>query len=41
METSGRFFRKKVEKPIPAIYTDAAVRQRPWRERATRVGLTA
>ncbi len=36
---SGRFYRKDVEKPIPGLYTDAAVRQRLWNESARRVGL--
>ncbi len=36
---SGRFYRKDVEKPIPAVYTDAAARERLWRESARRVGL--
>jgi NAD(P)-dependent dehydrogenase (short-subunit alcohol dehydrogenase family) len=38
--TTGRFFRKDVEKPIPQLYTDPAVRQRLWTESAKRVGLS-
>lgn len=34
---SGRFYRKDVEKPIPALYTDPQVRARLWSESAKRV----
>jgi len=38
-KVSGRFYRKDVEKPIPPVYTDPAVRERLWKESARRVGL--
>lgn len=36
---SGRYFRKNVEKPIPPLYTDDAVRERLWKESSRLVGL--
>ena len=38
-DITGRFYRKRVEKPVPAIYTDKVVRERLWNESARRVGL--
>ena len=38
-DITGRFYRKRVEKPMPAIYTDKVVRERLWNESARRVGL--
>jgi len=36
---TGRFFRKDVEKPVPEVHADAAIRARLWSESARRVGL--
>lgn len=38
-KVSGKFFRKDVEKPIPALYTEPATRERLWSESSRLVGL--
>lgn len=38
-KVSGRYFRKNVEKPIPALFSDSEVRSRLWNASAKLVGL--
>ena len=39
-KVTGKFFRKNVEKPIPALYADEKVRTQLWTQSARLVGLT-